>query len=100
MKGLPDVVPANVLSTGVLAEDNGWTVTPTHTVVPPRSIALRFRREAVRVWAIWQDGHFWRAYVNTAQRLGFGDLKAVLRDPSIITNLDPEDPFGTLEAEQ
>lgn len=93
-RGLPDLIPKNITFVGMLAEQNGWTITPTYTTKPP-SIVLRFAKPDVpRVWAAWWGGSFWRAYAQNAQRLSLRDLKDVLRDPSMLTFEDADDPFG------
>lgn len=98
-RGLPEAAPANVLSVGLLAEQEGWTVRPTYTTVPKRTIVLRFGKpNCPSIYAMWTDSYFSYAYARTAQRLSFGDLKAVLRDPTLLEQ-DQCDPFGTIEAE-
>lgn len=98
MRGIPDTAPSNVMSTGMLAEQNQWTVRPTYVTKPVVNITLRFYREGCpRIWATWNDGRFWRSYTNTAQRLSYRDLLSVLRDPSPLLDIDAENPFGHTE---
>jgi hypothetical protein len=88
--------PTNLMQTGALAEENGWTVRPTYV---RRNVTLRFSRAGwPSIWASWVDGSFSRAYAQTAQRLSLRDLQDVLQDPSLLTDVDPDDPFGHAEA--
>lgn len=91
IRGLPDSVAPNVMRAGLHAEDEGWTVKATYTTQPP-SVVLRFSRDdELGIWAMWNDGHFWRAYAQNAQRLSYNDLKLVLSDPSLAVRVSDDD---------
>lgn len=96
--GTPDFCPKTAVDAGYLAETEGWTVVPSYVTVPERNVTLRFRRDGYPpMWAAWRNGGFWRAYAQTAQRMSFRDLLAVLRDPDLLIPEDVEWPFGPPE---
>lgn len=94
-------LPANAVKAANLAEEHGWTVVSRGIYDPP-SVALRFVHadtDVPRVAALWGDGHFTFALARNGFRLGYRDLLAVLADPGLLLDFDPEDPFD-YEAKQ
>lgn len=92
-------MPANATRAYDLATDNGWRVSSQFTD-DPITVALKFRREtadAPRVAALWNGGRYWFGLSQNGFRLGYRDLMAVLVDPGVLLDFDPEDPFGTQE---
>jgi hypothetical protein len=105
---MPPAMPDNALKASLLAGQHGWDwdvrrVWVGHEAEPPTlpSVVLRLRKPGFpRLYAMWKpklDGRGWsfhRAYVSTCQRLGWGDLGNVLKDPEILLDIDPDNPFG------
>lgn len=97
-------LPKNAQKASSLAQENGWAVAlyPTE-----QSLLLRFTHcepaviggDVPRVAALWGDGHFTFALARNGFRLGYRDLLAVLADPGLLLDFDPEDPFD-YEAKQ
>lgn len=93
------MIPHNAQKACDLAVENGWRAT-FQEGARPTSVALKLEHDATpRVWAIWQDGRFWRSYAQTCQRLSYRDLLEVIAQPELLIPEDSEFPFGKPEGE-
>lgn len=91
------MIPHNAQKAYDLASANGWTVNFQQVLDPPSAAVLLGRKDFPAVWAIWQDGRFWRSYAQTCQRLSYRDLLEVIAQPELLIPEDSEFPFGKPE---